>query len=474
MDEPFIAAPPFISGPCGLLPNTKVYVSAQVHLEGPPSARGVTVFVRPYPTSPGNLALLTSSLRNRSEAVGKILSAIAKKDVNIVNAISAGVPDKGEVEICLVLDWSNSPIRDRGPATQKELRKYRDYFSIFPVHSARYVELFEQISRDCQPLFVRGYNGMPRLVIEEILDPSGLQFFDYATVKTKSAPPLGQIEKRRNRNTYPVALIPIPRGLEAKLKLCLNVEDLNTLSYTLAADVRSRTLRAFFPEPTTKRSFVHIGCFHTDAPGTYAINLHPLGRADIHVMNNLVRTLGNGETVLEAVLSVPNHLIPAELLTGSKQDSGKAIRPSRALFECIGKLMIEYSAPDDHKLFTKCNLSIGRPLFPVPSGSEGQTSPVKIKDLLDAGAQLGSKYQDSKNLKIPQGSVQPGPEHRSIAERVRELVQARMVTGISVEGIKEELESVGPAIKSTYLTSLLSRETRSGKLKYAAGRYYPT
>lgn len=466
-----LAAPPFISGPCGLLPNTKVYVSAQVHIEGPSSARGVTVFVRPYQTSPGNLALLTCSLRNRPEALPEILSSIARTGVNIVNAVSAEVPDKGEVEVGLVLDWSNSPIRDRGASTKKQLKKYRDYLSILPVHAARYVELFENIYGACRSMFVRTLNGMPRLVIEEMVDPSGLQFFDSVTVETRWADTPGFVERRKDRNAYPVALIRLPAGLVAKLKLCLDVDDIDTLRYTLAADVRTRTLRAFFPEPTTSRSFVHLGFFHTDAPGTFAMILRPLGLGGIHIMNNLVRTLGNSETVLEAVLSIPNDLIPDRLRAGCGRDANTAIPACADLCSWIGEWMVEHTAPADQNLFTKCNLRVGRPLFPSPSTGQGQTAQVAVVDLIEKGVRLGSKLQATA---LNGSSTPVDAERRSIAERVRELVQARLVTGISVDGIREELESSGLAIKPTYLTSLLSRDTKGGKLRYAAGRYYPT
>jgi hypothetical protein len=473
VEDGHLLAPAFISAPCGLLPDTKVYVSAQVHLDGDSPASGVTVVVRPYPPSPGRHALLTCSLRCRPGALPDLLRAIATKGVNIVNAVSAEVHDKGEVEVCLVLDWSSSPYRDRGLSTAKQLKKYRDHLAVFPVTSARYVELYEEIYQACRATLIRGTNHLPKLIIDEFADPSGLQFFDAVTVDKGSAVPLSKANAggKEGEGTYPVSLpvarISLPNGLIAKLKLCLDEDVLEKLQYTLTADVRTRTLRAFFPLPTVDRTFVHAGFFHTDAPGTFAMILRPLEQGGIRIMNNLVRTLGNNETVLEVVLSIPNQLFrDSPLRCGPVKASRTSGVPSgKDMIHWLAQWMVEHVDPAEDPLFTKCNLRVGRPLFPKPPGKDAEVKVAVVDVIRDRGIQPGSK---SRNGTGPVSS-QPEPKPASIAERVRSLVRQRPVTGVSLREIKEEIEGIDAA----YLNSLLYRQAHGKKLRYAGGRYYP-
>jgi hypothetical protein len=283
------------------------------------------------------------------------------------------------------------------------------------------------------------------LRLQEFADPPGLVHFGTALVKRVKAP--------EPSAKYANAQIELPDSLKARLQLSLNVNSVEDLRYVLMADVKTRTLRAFFPEAKSSNLYVHAGFYHLDAPGTFAAILRPFDRYGIKVVNCLVRAEGHGKNVLEAVL---------ELNDGAPKPDD--------LYRWLGKWMVEHASQDEVNIYRRCGLEIGPPLYP-----RTKRKPVKrvpIGEIL-ATVKAGSKRDESVVPKPAESQVKK-PEVKK-AEFVREYVRKNQAIGMTAGELKVAFKDAEIPISDQYLYSLLHRlAADNGVLRHIEGRYYPS
>ncbi|MEO8099406.1 MAG: hypothetical protein ABI811_17005 [Acidobacteriota bacterium] len=474
IESGFLLAPRLITGPCGLIPHTQVHLSAHVHTSSA-QAPGVTVVIRPYYQSPGSLALLKCSLRNEAGVVVRLMEAVSALEINIVNAVSSMVPDLGQQQVCMVIDWSTSRYAARLPSTPDDRRRYRDLHSVFPIMMDRYVKLYESILQTCGGVLVKRLLGHeePLLSVEEIVEPDGLLPCGAAEVQRYYEKP----EKKSGagpKSSY--AKIKLPANLTAKLRLSLNVDSENDLRYLLTSDVVTRTVRAFFPKVEPTRACVHLGFFHVDAPGTFAAILNPFDRNGFKILSSLVRTIGDGKNVLEALMEVPEGVLPPQLCADAP---ATGLEPTEELCKTVLKWMIKHVPQSDEDLFRKCGLEVGRPLYPRIEGKWNgrvavlqlpKTSAAKLGGALRSGALRGES---------PNGSVKrngSGAKHTlppSLAGFVRDYIARKGALGVTANDLYAAFGDAKREIERSYLHSLLNRLRKSKELKYFEKRYYP-
>ncbi len=270
-NSPSIVVPPFLTGPLGLVPSTKVYIGL---IE---TGAGGDLIIRPFRQG-HNLMQLSCTTHDQPGVLVRLIEAITALGVNIVNADSTAINHLNRHQCELILDWTGSKYPDRCLSNASLERHYRDYQGIVPVTVERNVALFNSIVENCADVLeVHEVNGVqvPLLTLREIDSPKDLEMQGPVTIS------------RHSVRSFHIE-IPVPIPLLTRLCLKSGIRKDEGLHYILLAETASRTLRAFFPSTELLPRLVHVAFGHLDAPGVLTAILRTLASASFSTLTSLV------------------------------------------------------------------------------------------------------------------------------------------------------------------------------------------
>lgn len=291
--SPSILVPRFHSGHLGFVPKTNVHVGLPRPLPGQ-HERHTEVLVTAFDTSPGDLALISLTLRDTIGVVRSIVRAVSHLGINIEVLESSSVDHLDRHRIAMLADLSEATVQSGVTPSRRIQYEYAPYATNVPIDDARLIALFDVIVAQSANKLVwqRTHNG--RLLLELYIRP---------------------LPGRAMRNASQVALKASgdERHTEIKLPRQIREHITNRLaapfphSYIFVSDTTERNLRAYFLPPSQAKQLVHVGVYHSDKPGTLARILDVLAAAEFNIITSLLRKYDKRKSVWEGVLEYKGH-----------------------------------------------------------------------------------------------------------------------------------------------------------------------
>jgi predicted amino acid-binding ACT domain protein len=348
--SPSILVPRIHSGHLGFVPGTRVHVGIPPATSRPTDMR-TEVLVTPFQTTPNNTALISIVLRDAVGVVRSLVQALSWLGVNIEVQESSSIDHLDLHRVGMIVDLGEA--LQKGETSERVQRMYRQYAANVPIHSRRYVELFDIIVAQCgHALWWHPYEEgrrIPALYVRPLPRRDELN--------TSSVTLRASADKRHTE-------IELPDNVTAYVRSRLDLDSSRSdkLHYVFVSDTNDRTLRAFFlPEDRTRR-LVHIGLYHQDVPGTLARMLDVVASAEFNIITSLLRKYSETTSSWEAILEYRG----VEFPPSAPHDLGEAAAWYRE--QLIPWIHERLSASPLLDELSGRAVSIGPPLYPKDYG----------------------------------------------------------------------------------------------------------
>lgn len=356
-DSPSILLPRIHSGHLGFVPGTRVHVATPTVSSRPHDMR-TEVIVTPFHTTPENTALVSVVLHDAVGVVRSLVQALSRLYINIEVQESSSIDHLDLHRVGMIVDLGTELRDEETPHRVQEL--YRPYSANLPIHSRRYLRLFDMIVAHCgDALWWHKYEGrlIPSLYVRPLTRRDELNPSDVI---------LEASEDKRHTE------IKLPDNVADHIRRRLDVDSTEgkRLSYIFVSDTNDRTLRTFFlPNAITER-LVHVGIYHTDLPGTLTRVLDVVATAEFNIFTSLLRKHSKGTSVWEAVLEYRGVDRPPSM-PDRREDL-----PGWYCNELVPWIHEKMSISPQLQQIDGCNVAIGPPQYPLRYGG-GQRDNLK-------------------------------------------------------------------------------------------------
>jgi len=317
--------------------------------------RRTEILITPFQTTKDNTALISVVLHDAVGVVGSLVRALSRRNVNVEVQESSSIDHLDLHRVGMIVDLGNSPNEDDTP--ERVQHEYRAYAPNVPIHSRRYLELFDAIVAHCgHALWWHPYEErlqkhlIPALYVRPLhrrdeLNPSSVVLEEYP-------------DKRFTE-------IKLPEDVSKHIQLRVqggSSADV-PLSYVFVSDTNDRTLRTFFLPKEFAERLVHVGLYHPDEPGTLARVLNVTASAEFNIVTSLLRKHSEGSSVWEAVLQYKG----VDGLPPLKPSDAEGLRRwcPETLVPWVRKKL---RASPHFRELDGCDVSIGPPRYPPRFG----------------------------------------------------------------------------------------------------------
>lgn len=363
--EPSIKVPRIHAGHLGLLPGTRVYVSTPTS-SSQRADMGTEVLVTPFQTTKENTALVSVVLHDAPGVVRSLVQALSWRNINIEVQESSSINHLDLHRIGMIVDLGDTFKEEETPERVQD--EYRAYAANVPIHSRRYLELFDLIIAQCGDALwwhpyeeVRG--SQERLIPELYIRPL------YRRDELNPSSMVLQ-ESANKRHTE----IKLPTDVRDHIRQRLAIgHATEQLSYVFVSDTNDRTLRTFFLSEAFAKRLVHVGIYHPDEAGTLARMLDVIATAEFNIVTSLLRKHSKEQSVWEAVLKYEGK----DGTPPAKPDDIKQL-PDWYRDTLLPWIRSKLSASPRVQEIEGCGVSIGPPRYP---GRYGGAKPENLLDL---------------------------------------------------------------------------------------------
>jgi predicted amino acid-binding ACT domain protein len=345
---PSILLPRIHSGPLGFVPGTRVHV-AMPTVARPVDTR-TEVIVTPFHTTPDNTALVSVVLHDAVGVVRSLVESLSRLNINIEVQESSSIDHLDLHRVGMIVDLGQELKEEDTPQRVQEL--YRPYAANVPIHSRRYLQLFDMIVARCgDALWWHKYEGrlIPALYVRPL------------TRRDELSPASVILESSGDRRHTEIKL-PEEIAENVRRQLDITSEITRRLPYLFVSDTNDRTLRTFFL-PSTER-IVHVGFYHRDRAGTLARILDVVAAAEFNIFTSLLRKHSKNTSVWEVVLEYHGTDSPPP-----KPDNRKQL-PSWYSHKLLPWLHEKLSASPQFSQIDGCNVELGPPRYPLRYGGD--------------------------------------------------------------------------------------------------------
>jgi predicted amino acid-binding ACT domain protein len=349
-DQPSILLPRIHSGHLGFVPGTRVHVATPAPASRPADMR-TEVLVTPFHTTPENTALVSVVLHDAVGVVRSLVQALSWLNINIEVQESSSIDHLDLHRVGMIVDLGRELTDEDTPERVQQL--YRAYAANVPIHSRRYIQLFDMIVAQCG---------------------DALWWHTYERGRRIPALYVRPLTRRDELNPSTVILNASKDKRHTEIKLPENVADhiRNRLasdgkvparvSYIFVSDTNERALRTMFLPEDKVRRMVHVGLYHNDQAGTLARLLEVIAAAEFNIVTSLLRKHSERTSAWEAVLEYQGVDAPP------KKPSPRGRLPEwyrDKLIPWIHSKLLD--SPEIHQI-DGCSVSIGPPLYPPRYG----------------------------------------------------------------------------------------------------------
>jgi predicted amino acid-binding ACT domain protein len=361
--RPSILLPRFHSGHLGFVPGTRVHVATPTVSSRRADMR-TEVLVTPFQTTPDNAALVSVVLHDAVGVVQSLVKALSQLDVNIEVQESSSIDhlDLHRVGMIVDLGAENRALPD-DTTSERVQDLYRDFAANVPIHSKRFLYLFDAIVAHCgDALWWHPYDGrrIPALYVRPL--PRRAELNPSSVLLTASS------DERHTQIRLPSEI-----AQHVRQRMAIAGRRPQELSYVFVSDTNDRTLRTFFlPEPLAQR-LVHVGIHHTDMPGTLARVLDVVATAGFNIVTSLLRKYRRNTSVWEAILEYRSS---DGLPPRPPQDRDQL--PLWYREELLRWVHGKLAASPQLAQIAGCGVSIGPPLYPKASGGLDPKNRVRL------------------------------------------------------------------------------------------------
>jgi predicted amino acid-binding ACT domain protein len=352
-DQPSILLPRIHSGPLGFVPGTRVHVAiptaTPIFSSRSPEAR-TEVIVTPFHTTTANTALVSVVLHDAIGVVRSLVQALSHLNINIEVQESSSIDHLDLHRVGMIVDLGGELEEEETPQRVQEM--YRPYAANVPIHSRRYLQLFDMIVARCgDALWWHKYEGrlIPALYVRPL------------TRRDELNPSSVVLESSADRR-YTEIKIPDDIADHIRGQLDVGPDASRMLSYLFVADTNDRTLRTFFV-PNGER-LVHVGFYHRDRAGTLARILEVLAAAEFNIFTSLLRKHSKTTSVWEVVLEYRGSGAPPSKPTDRKR------LPAWYRETLLPWLNAKLRASPEISQIDGCHVEIGPPRYPLRYGGE--------------------------------------------------------------------------------------------------------
>jgi predicted amino acid-binding ACT domain protein len=345
-ENPSILLPRIHSGHLGFVPGTRVHVATPTVASRPADMR-TEVLVTSLHTTPENTALVSVVLHDAIGVVRSLVQALSWLNINIEVQESSSIDYLDLHRVGMIVDLGTELPDEETPEQVQQL--YRPYAANLPIHSRRYVQLFDMIVAQCgDALWWHNYEGglrIPALYVRPLT-------------------------RRDELNSSNVILEGSEDKLHTEIKLPENVADHirrrldvgtgvpEQLSYMFVSDTNDRTLRTFFLPETIAERLVHIGIYHSDRAGTLARVLDVIAAAEFNIITSLLRKHSENTSVWEAVLEYQGVEKPPS------KPGRRGQLPNWYRTKLVPWIHEKLRASPRFQQIDGCGVAIGPPLYP--------------------------------------------------------------------------------------------------------------
>lgn len=326
--EWIIKLPPFLTGPLGLHSGRVLEVMEAKRSSRKEQGRVELIVADSTFVNPGQIVRIQCTLWDKVGVVNKLISALARLNINIVAVETSGVDSSSYHVVHLIADLTEGLFRRRdmepGATTQ-----YSKYTHIFPTHDFRCQEIFEHIVAYCGSSIVFEGSVDPP---EPMIDIKFLSFQGYAfleRIEIAKAPDSASIKKlitrgnqsssvsTENQPTFTSNGMSIEIATEAPLGLHLNNELVlkgpiqtrvrarlaaEPRGYLLMADTDARVLRLFLVTSDQMNSVFHVAVKHANEPGALEQITRAFSSSGFNILASLLRTTDRALAIWEATV----------------------------------------------------------------------------------------------------------------------------------------------------------------------------
>jgi ACT domain-containing protein len=394
-----IQIPPFHRGHLGLIPETEVHVA----LIAPSKDRGsrhCEVVVSPFRLATANMALLKCTLHDSVGVVGRLVSAIAALDINIVTLESTVLNHSDHHLVNVLLDFSTSILHE-GDSSERTRKLYANLGPCFPTQDDRFVRLFESLAGSIADVWTMrevGKELIPDLELSWIANrpwlvaKDGLARVDRHesnpdTRSQQSTPVRAGEQSRTGRPTESAKrssriTITLPPEVGAALKQRLNTGF--PLHYLPFSDTDERTLRIFFPTPELVPRIFHVAFFHNDEPGALSALLHTIAAGNFNILASLLRKQSGNRSVWEGILEY----------------RGKTKLPTESDTKRVEWIINELATSNTGlNELARFGVEVGTPLYPRPTNVESIRRPLPAASKEAKSRRMASVMERIENIK---------------------------------------------------------------------------
>lgn len=310
--------------------------------------------ITPFQTTSGNTALISAVLHDAIGVVRDLVQALSWLGINIEVQESSSIDHLALHRVGMIVDlgtWRRS-IKSSDRTPERVKRMYRPYAANVPIHSRRYLQLFDMIVAQCgRSLCWQQYEGcsIPLLYVRPLPRRDEL---NTSSVTLKAAPD----------GRYTEIKLPTPVGKYIRGRLEVPKDEREELHYVFMSDTNDRALRTFFLPRERAQRLVHVGIHHSDVPGTLGRVLDVVAIAEFNVITSLLRKYSEDTSVWEAIIEYRG-VGDVPVMPGSADSVAEWYRTE--LIPWVHERLSESPRLSDIR---GCEVAIGPPLYPKHFG----------------------------------------------------------------------------------------------------------
>lgn len=367
--KPSIRVPRIHAGHLGFLPGTRVFVSRPTTGS---AHSGVEVLVTPFETDTENTALISVVLHDAIGVVRSLVQALSWLNINIEVLESSSIDHLNLHRVGMIVDLSG--MRKDGETPMRVQDEYRPYAANVPLHSRRYLEIFDRIVAQCGDALwwhpyeeIGGRPFIPSLYVRPLYRSAARNLSDLV---------LGE-PAADDTQTGRYTEIELPPSVRKHIcdELCPGAESGDELSYVFVSDTNDRTLRACFLPRSVASRLVHVGLYHSDRAGTLGRVLDAVAAAQFNIVTSLLRKHSEGKSVWEAVLRYEGEDEQPPTMPASGDALPQWYRDELLPWVC-GRLR----ASSRFRELNGCDVSIGPPRYPKRYGGDEEDNVLTLSE----------------------------------------------------------------------------------------------